>query len=262
MHWAGRPRPYRGMGNPLRGEFYWGGDPYWAGRPLLGGETPPLQGHGTGDWMSHQHRKRQRRSIRLPIYDYASPGAYFITVCVWKGECMLGEVVDGDMRLNELGHLAHDFWMDVSAHFPSVSIDAFTIMPNHLHAIVVIQTPSTVVGDAEEGEEDARRGAVAAPLAVPPPAAGPGPIAQSQIEKPTLGQIVGYYKYQTTKQINRLRDMPGVPFWQRNYWEHVVRNEESLNRIREYIENNPARWSEDQLHPDAPPNPFKQWPLG
>ena len=240
----------------------------------MGGVTPPLQGHGTGDWMSHQHRKRQRRSIRLPIYDYASPGAYFITVCVRKGACMLGEVVDGDMRLNELGHLAHDFWMDVPARFPSVSLDAFTIMPNHLHAIIAIQTPSTVVGDARRGEvssplpdtqdeedarrraEDARRGAVPAPIEVP------APIAQSQIEKPTLGQIVGYYKYQTTKQINRLRDMPGVPFWQRNYWEHVVRNEESLNRIREYIENNPARWSEDQLHPDAPPNPFKQWPPG
>jgi REP element-mobilizing transposase RayT len=75
-----------------------------------------------------------------------------------------------------------------------------------------------------------------------------------------LGRLVGAFKTVSTKQINQLRDMPGVPFWQRNYWEHIIRNEESLGRIREYIENNPARWAEDQLRPGAPPNRFNQWP--
>ena len=74
-----------------------------------------------------------------------------------------------------------------------------------------------------------------------------------------LGRLVGAFKTVSTKHINRLCGTPGVPFWQRNYWEHVIRNEDSLNRIREYIQNNPARWAEDQLHPDAPPNPFNQW---
>jgi putative transposase len=78
--------------------------------------------------------------------------------------------------------------------------------------------------------------------------------------RPTLGQIVAYYKHQTTKRINQCRDMPGVAFWQRNYWEHIIRNERSLNRIHEYIENNPARWAEDPLHPAASPNRFNQWP--
>ena len=98
------------------------------------------------------------------------------------------------------------------------------------------------------------RGAVAAPTGV-----GPSN-RRSRIERPALGQIVAYYKYETTKRINQLRDMAGVPVWQRNYWEHIIRHQESLDRIREYIENNPARWAEDQLHPDASPNPFNRWP--
>jgi putative transposase len=89
---------------------------------------------------------------------------------------------------------------------------------------------------------------------------GAFPAPTSQIRRPSLGQIVACYKYQTTKQINELRDMQGLPFWQRNYWEHVIRDEDSLTRIREYIRDNPDRWAEDQMHPDAPPNPFNQWP--
>ena len=209
--------------------------------------------------MPDSTNEHHRRSIRLPGYDYASPGAYFVTVCVRGGKCLLGEVVDGAMRLNEFGQIAHDFWMQVPLHFLGVSIDAFTIMPNHLHAIIVIQVPSVVVGDAGEGEGTS-------PLQDRPDGAGVGrggvapPTAHSRIAKPTLGQIVAYYKHQTTKRINQCRDMPGVAFWQRNYWEHIIRNERSLNRIHEYIENNPARWAEDQLHPAASPNRFNQWP--
>jgi REP element-mobilizing transposase RayT len=73
-----------------------------------------------------------------------------------------------------------------------------------------------------------------------------------------LGAIVRSFKSAATRRINQLRDVPGTSFWQRSYWEHIIRDEQSLNRIREYIETNPARWSEDQLHPDAPPNPFNR----
>jgi len=213
-----------------------------------------------GTTLPYNRNKHHRRSIRLPGYDYTSPGAYFVTICVRGGECLLGEVVDGEMRLNEWGQVAHDFWTQVPVHFPNVSIDAFVIMPNHLHAIIMIHERSNVAGYVEKGEETVplhsnhgRRGAVAAPSSA---SQTPAP---SWLGKPTLGQIVAYYKYQTTKRINQLRDMPGTRFWQRNYWEHIVRHEESLNRIREYIQNNPARWAEDQLHPTAPPNPFNQW---
>ncbi|MFN2291254.1 MAG: transposase, partial [Anaerolineae bacterium] len=189
----------------------------------------------------------------------------------------LGKVVDGEMRLNEWGQAAHDYWHQVPVHFPSISIDAFTTMPNHVHAVVVIQVPAAIPRSEEKGEEtsplhdagdNARdvvaahtddkdgigRGAVAAPR---DSATSTGP---SQMKRPSLGQTVAYYKYQATKQINELRGIPGTPFWQRNYWEHIIRNDTSLNRIREYIEDNPARWADDQLHPNAPPNRFNQWP--
>jgi putative transposase len=261
--------------------------------------------------MKYDPRKHHRRSIRLPDYDYASPGAYFVTVCVRGGECLLGEIVAGEMRLSPYGRLAHAFWENVPAHFSDdaftcVSVDAYVTMPNHIHAIIVI-------------DDDTRRGAVAAPSpsptptprrgddlgragAVPAPPGGvdgwgqgggqgvgvgrgdpgrgdlaptsrrgdgpgwgdpgrgdPAPTGErTTIVRPTLGQIVGYYKYQTTKMINQMRDMPGLPFWQRNYWEHVIRDDRSLQHIREYIANNPARWEQDQLHPDAPPNPFNR----
>ncbi|NIV36159.1 MAG: transposase [Anaerolineae bacterium] len=81
----------------------------------------------------------------------------------------------------------------------------------------------------------------------------------SPLQSGSLGAIVGNYKSVTTRRINRMRGTPGIRFWQRNYWEHIIRNDRSLNRIREYIDNNPARWPEDQLHPQAPPNPFNQW---
>jgi len=179
--------------------------------------------------------KHHRRSIRLPTYDYTSVGAYFVTLCVHGGECQLGEVVDEEMQLNEWGQIAWECWQAIPEHFDHVEPDVFVIMPNHVHGIVTIA------------------GTVGAQHAAPPPQ------PQANVRPGSLGAIVRSYKSAVTKRINRLRDTPGVPFWQRNYWEHVIRNERSLLRIREYIQNNPARWPEDQLHPSAPPNRFNQW---
>jgi REP element-mobilizing transposase RayT len=167
---------------------------------------------------------RGRRSIRLKGYDYSQPGAYFVTLCVRKGECTLGDVSNGEVVLSDLGQIAHGFWARVPTHFPNVSIDTFVVMPNHVHAIVVIHDP-----DRGEG---GGRDAVTSPL-----------------RRPTLGQIVAYYKYQTTKQINQIRDTPGMPFWQRNYYEHIVRNDRALTAIRIYIAQNPHRWELDRDHP-------------
>ncbi len=167
-------------------------------------------------------------SIRLPGHDYSSPGAYFVTVCVDEGECLLGEVVNGGMELSEWSKIAWDCWQAIPEHFPHVELNAFAVVPNHIHGIVVITRP--VVGAQ-----------YAAPLQAPPTDAQPGP----------LGVIIRSFKSAATRRINRLRGMPGSPFWQRNYWEHIIRNDASLNRIRTYIQSNPAHWAEDRLHPSS-----------
>ena len=194
--------------------------------------------------MAYDPDQHHRRSIRLPQYDYAQPGVYFVTICAHEHECVLGEIVDGAMILNEWGIIVDRLWDDVSAHFHGVAVDAQVIMPNHAHAnIVIVRHPL-------------RRGEVASPSMAT--TRGDMQDGENPPLQPTLGQIVAYYKYQTTKAINLMRGMLGAKFWQRNYWEHVIRNEVEMNRIREYIETNPERWDEDQLHPAAKPNRFNQ----
>jgi putative transposase len=203
--------------------------------------------------MTQDRRKHHRRSIRLPGYDYTSPGFYFVTICVHGGECLLGEVVDGAMQLSEWGQVASQYWLRIPEHFQRVQLDAWVVMPNHMHGIIVItpkgeaspastnSTANPTLSAARAREKERVRDA-------------------SPLQPGSLGAIVGNFKSVTTRRINRLRGIPGTPFWQRNYWEHIIRNEHTLERIREYIENNPAHWADDQMHPDAPPNPFNRWP--
>jgi putative transposase len=190
--------------------------------------------------MAYDPEKHHRRSIRLKGYDYAQPGAYFVTICVRERECVLGDVVDGKMALSDFGQIAHHFWTQVPDHFPNTSVDTFIVMPNHIHAVVIINDPS------RRGEVT---GEVISPLqhnAVTDTGAVTAPL---QIDRPTLGQIVAYYKYQTTKQINQIRDNPGVPFWQRSFYDHIIRNDRELNAIRRYIADNPLKWELDRDNP-------------
>ena len=184
----------------------------------------------------------------MPGYDYSQPGAYFVTICVQSGECLLGEVVNGTVVLIDFGRLTDGYWAEVLRRFPSIAIDAVVTMPNHIHVIIVIivirrgEVSSPLVADVGTGREEETPGRETRPL---------------YGDAPRLGQIVAYYKYQTTKTMNAMRDTRGQRFWQRNYWEHVVRNEAEMNRIRQYIQDNPAKWAEDKLHPLAPTSPFK-----
>jgi len=176
-----------------------------------------------------------RHSIRLRKYDYSSGGTYFVTICAFQRECLFGEVIGGEMRLNEVGHVVEEWWASVIKHFDGISIDQYVIMPNHFHGIVAIVGagfPRPDSCDTAEIHVGETQGGVTPPL-----------------RKPTLGQIVGYFKYQSTKQINALRDNPGCPVWQRNYYEHVVRNEDDLTNIRQYIVNNPLKWDLDENNP-------------
>lgn len=149
-------------------------------------------------------------------YEYTQPGAYFITICVRERACDLGFIESGEMILSDCGRVANDFWSQIPVHFPNVTVDIFIVMPNHIHAIIII----------EEG-----RGGITPPL------------------PSTLGQIVAYYKYQTTVQINHLNDNAGTPFWQRGYYEHIIRNDREMETIRRYIQENPLKWELDQENP-------------
>ena len=168
---------------------------------------------------------RHRRSIRLQDYDYSLAGAYFVTMVTKDRECLFGEVVDGAMRLNDLGGVVEDEWENSALIRQEIELDAFVAMPNHIHGIVVITAP-------------AGRATSRSPLQS-------GPIPRS------LGAFVGGFKAAVTQRVNVERGTRGVSVWQRNYFEHVIRSEDSLKRIRQYILENPARWEFDRENPGA-----------
>ncbi len=217
--------------------------------------------------MGFDPEKYRRRSIRLKGYDYRTPGAYFVTLCTRDRACLFGEVVDGEMRLNEWGEIARRNWLAIPEHFPHVELDEFVMMPNHVHGIIWIVGDDDVVVGATHASPLQQS---ASPLQRPEPPVHPqsqpaSPLQQSApplrlpSHQPTeprgpkpgsVGAIIGSFKSATARHINEFRGTPGVPVWQRNYYEHVIRNEESLNRIRQYILANPLCWHTDRENPN------------
>ncbi len=186
--------------------------------------------------MPYDRDKNHRRSIRLPDYDYTSPGAYFVTICAHQGELLFGKVVGEAVVLSEYGQIARDCWEAIPTHFAQVELDAWVVMPNHLHGILVVTE------------------SVGAQHAAPLPSKSP----RTGVRSGSLGAMIRSFKSAATRRINQMRSTPGARIWLRNYYEHVIRNDASLKRIREYIQGNPARWSDDRLHPDASRNLFNQ----
>jgi REP element-mobilizing transposase RayT len=172
-------------------------------------------------------------------YDYRSAGAYFITLCTVERATLFGDVRDRDMHLNSYGHIVLDAWMETAIIRPGVILDEFMVMPNHFHAIVFLpDRPGTEDVAVNVG---AHSGA---------PAGHGGNETTSRVRHPrSLGSLVAGFKVATTKQINVLRGTPGLPVWQRNYYEHIIRDDKGLRRIREYITNNPATWESDTENP-------------
>ena len=181
--------------------------------------------------------KRQRRSIRIQGYDYTRQGAYFVTICTRNRVCLLGDIVEGRMHLSEAGRLAQAVWEDLPHHYPHVQIDVWVIMPNHMHGIIIL-TEAQATEDDMQSEADPRTD-VGAGLKPAPTAA----------TRHGLSEIVRAFKTFSARRINALHNTVGTPFWQRNYYEHVIRNESALDRIRQYIVDNPARWREDPENP-------------
>lgn len=186
--------------------------------------------------------KHHRRSIRLKGYDYSRVGAYFITTVVKNRECILSEIRNGDVVLSVLGEIVNRVWNDIPKRFPSVTLDAFAIMPNHIHGILILtDNVGATLAVAQNGAAVAQDRARAS-------------LAPT---RPTLGNVVGVFKSLcTTTWLDYIKrnnlNIVGK-FCQRNYYEHIVRNEMDLNRIREYIALNPARWESDRENLNAQP---------
>jgi putative transposase len=185
-----------------------------------------------------------RHSIRLRDFDYTSPGAYFVTICARERGSPFGGVADGEIHRTREGQVACETWIGIPEHFLWVTLDDFVIMPDHLHGIIVINDRGG--GKRCEGNVAAVASGddVGAPHAVPLQTI---PRQTERFGRPVAASvptIVRSFKAAATRRINELRGTPGAVIWQSGYYEHVVRDEEDLDRIRRYIADNPPRWNE------------------
>ena len=173
------------------------------------------------EWMAEEGN---RCSIRLQGYDYSSEGAYFLTICVQDRQPLFGAIQDSDMVLNEFGRHVLSVWRDLSNRYPGVLVDDFVVMPDHVHGMVVIDAiGSDPVGRIQRESDMSHR------------------------RRMTISRLVGRFKMNTAKWINEQRNTRGRSVWQRNYHDHIVRNDDELERIRAYIAQNPRRWWEKHL---------------
>ena len=186
--------------------------------------------------MKYDPNKHHRRSIRLKGYDYTKAGAYFITICTWQREHLFGDIVNGEMQLSRYGETVRFNWDNLPKRYRNVELDAFIIMPNHVHGIIVLTDNGLEGAGLESLSVESDK------LLVKP--------APTKTKLHGLSEIVRGFKPFSARRINQIRRMTGVSVWQRGYYEHIIRNEESLMAIREYIINNPLCWEKDQLYPN------------
>ena len=175
--------------------------------------------------MKFDSQIHHRCSIRLKDYDYSQNCAYFVTIVTRQRACLFGEIMGGELALNEIGKIMQEAWNEIPQHFPNVVLDAFVVMPNHIHGIIIIDAPIYVSH-------------VRARHASPLPPWGPKP--------KSLSAIIGSFKSAVTNRINKMRETPATPFWQRNYYEHVIRDENDYEAIFNYIASNPINWDKDE----------------
>jgi len=211
--------------------------------------------------MRYEPERHHRRSIRLKGYDYRQAGAYFVTLVTQNRACLFGEVVDGEMRLNEYGQIAWEEWFRSAEIRREIRLypDEFVVMPNHIHGIVWIaephvgatgpsplpnhsspNQPSPLPNHSSPNQSSSLPNGLLLPSSRPR-----GPARRS------LSSFIGGYKSAVTKRINEHRGAPGAPVWQRNYYEHIIRNEDDFEAIRHYILTNPLHWHQDHENPHS-----------
>ena len=186
---------------------------------------------------SHNPPAHHRRSIRLKGYDYTLAGAYFVTLVTHGRENWFGEVVGGEMRLNHIGQCAAAVWQTLSNHF-GLTLGEWVWMPNHMHGILILDD----LVDPGKGEASGDF----IDLLSPAPLPDASPLRPHGTAPGSLNAIIQNYKSVSTRRINTLRDSPGQPLWQRNYYEHIIRSADDWSRIHVYIQANPAQWEHDR----------------
>jgi putative transposase len=193
-----------------------------------------------------------RRSVRLKGYDYSQAGLYFITICCQDRKCRFGKIENGEMILNELGTIAYNEWIKLVERFTSFELDVFQIMPNHMHGIILLNDVAGADTLAQLGQPQglAPTDAVAENGSITDcddigTGASPAPT------NATIGEIIGAYKslvFNGCLKIYKSKNDLMGKLWQRNYYEHIIRNAKSYENISNYIINNPAKWAEDKFY--------------
>ena len=190
-----------------------------------------------------------RKTTRYKGYDYTAPGAYFVTICTYKGKSILGAVENQIMVPSILGELALACWREIPEHHPHAKLDVETLMPNHFHGILWLhadpaQGIPVMRQDDAEGE---------------PPVHTPVVRRFGESITGSLSTIIGQFKAAVTREARKNEIWPrSARLWHGRMWDRIVRNEAELQRFRDYILTNPARWEADKLHLDAQPNKFKR----
>jgi len=258
--------------------------------------------------MKYDAKIHHRRSIRLRHYDYALPGAYFVTLCTFNKRCIFGHVVEDRMDENDCGKIAREQWLESAQIRQKFELDTFVVMPNHLHGILWILGPKgehilmnsgytqPIVGGAFVGPNGVRPADAPEPMDADGVIVGPSgarpwpnavrpynnhrtpvgairdrPLAERrsalQERRPippmrphSLASWAAGFKSAVTSRIRKLWNQPRAAVWQEDYFEHIIRDEDELFKIREYILSNPARWKLDRENPEAGPESEEEWP--
>ncbi len=188
----------------------------------------------------------QRHSIRLAEYDYSSAGFYFVTICVQERECLLGEIVDSEVILNDAGRMVAKTWQELPAKYPDIAIDEYVIMSNHFHGIIILQQPDpSPVGAGPRACPGFNKSQT-----IGHPQGG----APTEMGQLSLPDVVHRFKSLTTARYRHgVNHHNWPPFsrklWQRNYYERIIRNENELQQTRQYIHDNPTQWESDDKNP-------------
>ena len=184
--------------------------------------------------MSYDPNKHHRRSIRLRGYDYSQKGIYFVTACTQNREHLFGKIEKGEMQMNDAGQMVEFTWFDLPNHNPPIVLDEFVVMPDHVHGIILITDGNAVRAGSE-----------------------PAPTIPT---RHPLSETVRQFKTFSAKHVNQIRGVTGIPVWQRDYYEHIIRNDVELEHVRQYIATNPKKWNCKCDHADASKDGFQTRP--